>query len=274
VNSTCLWQYQADVAWSNYSVANAFEVSGKSAEAEESCRNALTIFQKIVARFPEAADNQNELAATMVALARVLRQRHELVQARRLLEEALPHHQAALGANPQNPDYGTCYRENRRLLADILVRLDNPAAAAQIYIAAFAADVKSGEEWKGADRYLAARAAVLAGCGKGSAASRLGPEDRASLRRHALDWLNADLKVRARQIASGKPQQRVEGSEALRRWRQDPDSAGVRGDALATLPEVECATWRRLWAEVDALLARGSGPTSPLALPGPKAKVP
>jgi serine/threonine-protein kinase len=210
----------------------------------------------------------------MVAQARKLRQRQDLVQARILLEEALPHHQAALDANPHNPDYGMFYRENRRLLADILVRLDNPAAAAQIYFEAFAANVKSGDEWKAADRYLAARAAVLAGCGKGSDASRLDPKERARLRRYALNWLQADLNLRARQFASDKPQQRVEAEETLRRWRQDPDLAGVRGEALATLLEAESTGWRKLWAELDALLARGSHPRPPSALPEPNAKMP
>jgi hypothetical protein len=41
----------------------------------------------------------------------------------------------------------------------------------------------------------------------------------------------------------------------LRHWREDPDLAGVRdADALDKLPEGERGEWRKLWADVDALL--------------------
>jgi len=38
--------------------------------------------------------------------------------------------------------------------------------------------------------------------------------------------------------------------QTLRHWQQDPDFAGVRGDALATLPDAERQSWRRFWADV------------------------
>jgi hypothetical protein len=41
----------------------------------------------------------------------------------------------------------------------------------------------------------------------------------------------------------------------LRRWKADPDLAGVRDEeALATLPGAERRAWRDLWAEVEALI--------------------
>jgi hypothetical protein len=43
----------------------------------------------------------------------------------------------------------------------------------------------------------------------------------------------------------------------MRHWRQDPALGGLRDKAeLARLPEAERAACRRLWAEVDAVLAR------------------
>jgi hypothetical protein len=30
----------------------------------------------------------------------------------------------------------------------------------------------------------------------------------------------------------------------------------VRGDALAKLPRTECGAWKKLWADVEAALAR------------------
>jgi hypothetical protein len=43
--------------------------------------------------------------------------------------------------------------------------------------------------------------------------------------------------------------------DQLAHWLKDADLAGVRGDALAKLPETERQPWRDLWAEVDKTLA-------------------
>jgi hypothetical protein len=44
----------------------------------------------------------------------------------------------------------------------------------------------------------------------------------------------------------------------LTHWRRDPDLAGVRAPgAWPQMPAAEADAWRRLWAEVDDLLARG-----------------
>jgi hypothetical protein len=49
--------------------------------------------------------------------------------------------------------------------------------------------------------------------------------------------------------------------ETLRHWQQDSDLAGVRDKgALAKLPAAERDAWRKLWADVDALLKRASTP--------------
>ena len=42
--------------------------------------------------------------------------------------------------------------------------------------------------------------------------------------------------------------------------RRFADLAGVRGDALAKLSEAERAPWKKLWDDVDALLAAVSAP--------------
>ena len=43
----------------------------------------------------------------------------------------------------------------------------------------------------------------------------------------------------------------------LRHWQEDSDLAGVRDkDALAKLPSDEQDAWRKLWADVDALLKK------------------
>jgi hypothetical protein len=43
--------------------------------------------------------------------------------------------------------------------------------------------------------------------------------------------------------------------EKLTDWRQDPALAGVR-ESIDKLPESEREGWRKLWADVDAALAK------------------
>jgi tetratricopeptide (TPR) repeat protein len=106
------------------------------------------------------------------------------------------------------------------------------------------------------DRYNGARAAALGGCGQGEDAARLDDQERARLRGQALDWLRADLALRAKQVASGRSQDQAAAQQALEHWLKDTPFAGVRGEALAKLPEAERQAWRQLWADVADALAR------------------
>jgi serine/threonine protein kinase/Flp pilus assembly protein TadD len=126
------------------------------------------------------------------------------------------------------------------------------AAAARFYGDAFAADPKLADDLKAGHRYNAACYAALAGCGQGKDADKLDDRDKTRLRRLALDWLKADLTLRAKQSQSD----RVVVQQTLRHWKVDADLAGVRGDALAKLPEAEREPWKKLWDEVDGLLAK------------------
>jgi hypothetical protein len=71
----------------------------------------------MVADFPDIPDFQNELAGSLVNLAFLHRQRREFDAAVALLEEARPHHQAALKVNPGNRTYRQVYRNNLLNLA-------------------------------------------------------------------------------------------------------------------------------------------------------------
>jgi hypothetical protein len=57
-------------------------------------------------------------------------------------------------------------------------------------------------------------------------------------------------------VDKGPAQGRAAVQQQLVRWQQDSDFAGVRGDALAKLPEAERPPWQKLWAEVEALRKR------------------
>src|SRR5262249_11262393 len=106
-------------------------------------------------------------------------------------------------------------------------------------------------------RYSAACAAALAAADQGKDEPRPDDAARAKLRGQALDWLKAELTSWAKMLDAGNPQTRPIVQQTLVHWTADADLAGVRdADVLAKLPEAERATWRSLWAEVEAVLAR------------------
>ncbi|HJT76513.1 MAG TPA: tetratricopeptide repeat protein [Gemmataceae bacterium] len=132
-------------------------------------------------------------------------------------------------------------------------------AATWFYSAAFAGDPKIAGDLKACHRYNAARCAALAGCGQGKDKDTLDDTEKA-LRRQALDWLQADLALWTKQAQGHQPADRALLQQMLRHWKEDTDLAGVRGDALARLPEAERGPWKKLWDDVDALLATVNAP--------------
>jgi serine/threonine-protein kinase len=127
--------------------------------------------------------------------------------------------------------------------------------SARLYAESFRADPRLAEDMRAQYRYLAACSAVLAAAGKGSAEPAPDEPARARWRRQALDWLRADLAYGSTIVQSGPPVVKEFVSLRLRRWKADPDLAGVRdADALNDLPETDRRAWRAFWAEVDALI--------------------
>ncbi len=67
-------------------------------------------------------------------------------------------------------------------------------------------------------------------------------------------------KAWAKVADQGKADDRAVAVKTLRHWHTDPDLAGVRDNvALAPLPEVEREAWRKLWADVEELMAKAQG---------------
>ena len=122
---------------------------------------------------------------------------------------------------------------------------------------AFAAQPALADDLASGARYNAACYAALAGCGQGEDAATTDAEQRGQWRKQARDWLRADLALWTRRIDAGKPEDRTAAAATLQHWREDSDLTGVRdGDALAKLPADERDAWRKLWADVDALLKK------------------
>ena len=124
-------------------------------------------------------------------------------------------------------------------------------AAARLWTVVLAAERKLGDDRQNPQRYIAACAAALAGCGKDQNPPFPGDSERAHLRKQALAWLKAELVALSKEFDSKPQQARSIVGRALRRWVEDPDLLGLRGKAeLARLPEGEQAVCRAFWAEV------------------------
>jgi serine/threonine protein kinase/tetratricopeptide (TPR) repeat protein len=141
------------------------------------------------------------------------------------------------------------------------------AAAVRCYADAFAVAPSLPDELA-SYRFDAACAAALAGCGQGDDAAKLDDAERARLRRQALDWLTADLGGWAKlsENSADRPKVRLQ----VEWWNNIRDLGGVReATSLAKLPEAERITWENLWADVDHLLKRVTGPLPGKSPPRP-----
>jgi serine/threonine-protein kinase len=133
-----------------------------------------------------------------------------------------------------------------------LTRKQASAAAARLYADAFKEEPTLADDLQEGDRFAAARAAALAGCGKGRDAADLDDFTRANWRKQSLTWLRADLDAWAKRLTD--PDERGAVQNALKRWQQVPELAGVRDAvALKRLPEAEAAAWRAFWKDVSDL---------------------
>jgi tetratricopeptide (TPR) repeat protein len=121
--------YRANLARCHNNLGILFSDAGRPREAEAAWRDAIALQQRLAADFPAMPDYQNELAGTLGNLSSLCCDRREFAEGRRLLEEALPHHTAALRANPRDPSYRKFFRNNLATLAPTLAALGDHAAA-------------------------------------------------------------------------------------------------------------------------------------------------
>jgi serine/threonine protein kinase/tetratricopeptide (TPR) repeat protein len=105
---------------------------GRLKEAEEAYVAALTVNKQLAADFPNQPDLQNDLAAALGNLALLHLKKRDFQAARSRLEEALPHHDAVLKANPANSTYRQFYRNNLAALVQASAGLADRTAARQV----------------------------------------------------------------------------------------------------------------------------------------------
>jgi serine/threonine protein kinase/Flp pilus assembly protein TadD len=136
--------------------------------------------------------------------------------------------------------------------------------SARIWEKAFARKPQWANDLLAGHRYNAACDAALAGCGQGKDDDKLDENERADLRRLALDWLRADLAAWQKELAKNSKETRDAVRAKLIHWQGDKDLAGVRGaEALAKLPEAERKAWQKLWDDVADTLERAKVKPTP-----------
>jgi len=136
-------------------------------------------------------------------------------------------------------------------------------ASARLWAEAFQAQPKLAGDMQSQNRYNAACAAALAGCGQGKDDPPLDDAIKTRWRKQAIDWLKADLAAWSKLMNSAPPQARQSISRTLDHWKADTDLTGLRDPApMATVTADEQKACRAVWAEVDALLAKARAGTA------------
>ncbi|HZU39311.1 MAG TPA: hypothetical protein VFA18_25520, partial [Gemmataceae bacterium] len=91
-------------------------------------------------------------------------------------------------------------------------------------------------------------------CSKGNDAAKLDTQERARLRKQALDWLNADVRAWQNVLKTQPTKADPVIANVLGHWLEDTDLSGVRaGKPLATLPLAERMGWQKLWHGVKEM---------------------
>ena len=261
-------------------IADVHHNLGTALRNKNQLDEAIASFRKSIELNPKLAEAHVNLGFTLASLGRFgesldsYRRAHELgskrpdwnhpsaqwvrkAEAMAAMESKLP---AFLKSEFQPGD-----NNERLVLAAVCHGKNLHQAATGLYAAAFAADPKLADDLNASHLYNAACFASMAAAGQGDpgAPGKLDDKERTRLRKRALDWLRADLALRARQLNTGKPADRTKVSEAMLNWQRDPDLSGLRDAApLAKLPAEEQKAFTQFWADVAALLQKTTGPPS------------
>jgi len=105
--------------------------SGNPLAAKQMYRQALDAQESLLSLFPGVPEYRLALGRTLYSLAGLHFKQGELADARRLLEQAIPHHRAAHEFNRRNQAGRDYLRDDYGVLTVVLVRLREHDAAAQ-----------------------------------------------------------------------------------------------------------------------------------------------
>jgi tetratricopeptide (TPR) repeat protein/tRNA A-37 threonylcarbamoyl transferase component Bud32 len=230
---------------------------------------AVTSYRRVLELEPRNVWAHDNLAAALLSLGRFDDVRAAAKRALDLFPPGQPGHDAAASRLRQaeqmlrlDPRLPAVLRGEDRpadltehaTFAELAAVRRRHAGSARLYEELFRKDPTAAESNE--RLYNAICSAALAGCGQGEDDPAPDTDERVRLRRQALDWLQADLRVRTAALAAAVPKVREVARRVLRHWQSDPDLTGVRDAAgLAALPDDEWDAWRRFWDDVAAALA-------------------
>jgi tetratricopeptide (TPR) repeat protein len=124
-------EFREDLALCHNNLGALLATMSRLKEAETAYLDALVIYKRLADDFPNKPDLRNSVARPCGNLAMLCNQRRDFKAAKAYLEEALPHHQAALQANARNPMYRELFRNNTKLLIAANAGLRDQEAALQ-----------------------------------------------------------------------------------------------------------------------------------------------
>jgi hypothetical protein len=131
------------------------------------------------------------------------------------------------------------------------------ATAAHLYSRALDATPRLTADLRAGHRFNAARAAWLAGNGRGADIAKFSEPEKQRSRAEALEWLRLELAEWAHKVENGTAADRIQAEKTLSRWRQEPDLAALREtEALDQLSSDERKKCDGLWSEVDAVIGK------------------
>jgi tetratricopeptide (TPR) repeat protein len=229
--------------------------------------------------FQKAATHSPGFAPPLEGLVAVLLNQGRFAEARKAVESLLKLHQedaerrarrrqldlcdAMLAIKPRLPailagkERPTAVPTQRALAEWCLKHKRLTATAVGFYASALSTQPSLADDLEAGNRYHAACAAALAGCGVGEDVAELDGEKRTALRKLALDWLTAECNGCAERHRLGKRSDRTVVATTVRSWLKKEDLAGVRDEqGLARLPSEEGRAWQALWAKIMTLAAR------------------
>jgi serine/threonine-protein kinase len=265
---------QGDVAGAEVEVRRALEIDGNYADAHNNLGNlfldhgdptgAEKEYRRAIEIDPKDSRAHHNIALALVRLGRFEEAREAARQAVSLAPPDKPDHENAnrrlelcermlrlerrLTAVLRGDEAQPVDPADRLALAEVAARKQRYAVAARFY-----AQSPGDEGPTGPQRYLAACAAALAGCGKGT--DDVNASERARWRQQALEWLRAEFQAQSLLLGGDAPGPSNQARKILLHWQSDPRLAEVRDAAsLAALPSDEREAWHQFWANLDTAL--------------------
>jgi tetratricopeptide (TPR) repeat protein len=245
---------------------------GMLLRAQGRSEEALSTFQKAAKADPRSIVAWDGLALSLLDIDRFTEARAaeerllELSKTeaeRRMRRQRLTHCDELLSVQADIPAMLTGKQQPEKVsvqlaLAEWCLKNKRLSATAEgYYETALSAQPARADDLDVGNRFDAACAAALAGCGVGADAAKLDDRRRAVLRRQALDWLTAEYNAWAARHRGAKPGDLAVVTTAVRSWLTNQDLAEVRDEqALANFPVQERQDWQRLWSNVAALAER------------------